>query len=245
MPSYVYQLIFKKTDQIYIGARKCKIDPADDLWIKYFSSSKLVKKMIKIHGNGSFDYQILKTFETFNEALDYELLLLSSANADKNELYLNQSIPGKTFRSRVRLPETNEKIRKALKGRPNPRRGLKGVPCSEEKRKKLSIASKLAHERKRQASGNTGYKPKEPKIKLTKNPKQRNHRETLDNWKNRMSFEPSYQWYNKRSGESFYGNRRQLKEKDPSIYVPELGWVIKGKVKSHRGWTIQKVKSHL
>ena len=209
MNNYVYQLRFKNTEQLYIGARKCSIDPTFDLWVKYFSSSKVIKHLIKLNGKDSFEIKILKTFATFDEALDFELELLESVNADKNDLYLNQSIPNKTFRSMIRLPATNEKIRNALKGRPNPRKGTKGKPCSPETKAKLSLA-------------NTGRAPR-------------------DVWENKLGSESREIWYNTNTNETFVGNRRELKKYDNSLYVPELGWVIKGKSKSHKGWIIKPI----
>jgi hypothetical protein len=209
MNNYVYQLKFKNTEQLYIGARKCTIDPMFDLWVKYFSSSKVIKHLIKLNGKDSFEINILKTFNTFDEALDFELELLESVGADKNDLYLNQSIPNKTFRSKIRLPATNEKIRKALTGRPNPRKGTKGKPCSLETKAKLSRAM-------------TGRAPR-------------------DVWKNKLDSEPQVTWVNTVTKEIFVGNRRELKKHDDSLYVPELGWVISGKSKSHKGWIVKPI----
>jgi hypothetical protein len=214
MFNYVYQLKFKPTGCLYIGARKCNEDPVNDLWVKYFSSSKVVKNLIKNHGADSFEFKVVKVFNDFNEALDFEHFCLKLCNAAKNPLFLNQVVPGESFRSNIRLPETNEKIRKTLKGRPNPRKGKKLKPCSDEKKEKLRIAGKR-YWNKRINEGNK-----------------------RDTWALKMSEEIPMHWYNKNTDETFIGNRRQLKNYDPCVYVPELGWVINGKSKSHKGWMI-------
>ena len=211
MTSYVYRLTFLITGQLYIGSRKCKTDPWSDLWKKYFSSSKVVKALINEHGLNSFSFEIIREFVTYADALSYESELLESVNADKDNRYLNQSIPGKTFRSKVRTIETRNKISNTLKGRANPRKGLPGVPCSEEKRAKLAITSKI------------GYAKRNPSNK--------------DNWANIMSAELPVIWHNKKTNEYFYGNRRSLKLHDPSVSITHLGWILKGKENSHKGWS--------
>ena len=53
MPTYVYEIKNKLNGKRYIGSRKCKVEPQNDLGIKYFSSShnkefmKEQKEMLK------------------------------------------------------------------------------------------------------------------------------------------------------------------------------------------------------
>lgn len=61
--AYVYKIKFLKTGQYYIGYRYANIrlrrHPEDDLLIYYFSSSNIVKKMIKDHGVDTIQSEIM------------------------------------------------------------------------------------------------------------------------------------------------------------------------------------------
>lgn len=206
MSAYVYLITFLPTGQLYIGSRKSK-NPSNDLFKQYFTSSKVIKTLLDTHGIESFKYEILNEFESYKDAVEFERSLHIKNDVVNNPNFLNRSVAGERFFTKgPRSKETKEKIRKKLSGRPNPRKGLPGKPCSEEKKKKLSIA-------------NSGKSP-------------------TDVWYKKMNSEPALTWYNKNTGETFFGNRRELKIYDPTLYVPELGWVISKKSKSHKGWTL-------
>jgi hypothetical protein len=212
MNAYVYLITFLPTGQLYIGSRKSK-NPSDDLFKQYFTSSKVIKSLLDTHGIESFKYEVLNEFESYKDAVEFERSLHIKNDVVNDPNFLNRSIAGERFFTRgPRSEETKEKIRKKLTGRPNPRKGLKGKPCSEEKKKKLSLANigKFS---------STGRSP-------------------TDVWHKKLSSEPALTWYNKNTGETFFGNRRELKMHDNTLYVPELGWVITAKSKSHKGWTI-------
>lgn len=214
MNAYVYLVTFLPTGQKYIGSRKSS---SDDLFRKYFTSSKIIKSLIKEHGISEFNYVILKEFEDYKDALAFERLLHIENNVPNNPTYLNKSVAGEKFFTRgPRSEETKEKIRKKLAGRPNPRKGTKGIPCSDNKKKKISDSLKGLIYNKRNTDKN--FK--------------------TDVWFNKLTTETDITWYNKNTGETFIGNRRALKKYDSSVYVPELGWVISGKSKSHKGWII-------
>ena len=61
--AYVYKIKFLKTGQYYIGYRYANIrlrrHPEDDLLIYYFSSSNIVKKMIKDQGIDTIQSEII------------------------------------------------------------------------------------------------------------------------------------------------------------------------------------------
>lgn len=63
IPAYVYKITCNTTNQFYFGSRfrnqKNKINPKDDIWKKYFSSSKEIKKLINEHGKESFTIEIV------------------------------------------------------------------------------------------------------------------------------------------------------------------------------------------
>lgn len=94
MVAYVYSLRFKITGQWYIGCRYAKhlTDEtiSTDLWIRYFTSSKLVRTLIKAYGHDSFEPKIRRIFNTADEAKSYEVSVLNRINARINPLFLNQ-----------------------------------------------------------------------------------------------------------------------------------------------------------
>ena len=69
---YVYKILFKDYTY-YIGYRGSKVTPENDLGIKYFSSSKLVKNKILTEKP---TYIIIDVFEKQNDAYQYEQQLI-------------------------------------------------------------------------------------------------------------------------------------------------------------------------
>lgn len=87
MYHYVYLLICKQPidDRLYyIGVRTSLLPPEKD---NYFSSSKIIKKMIK--NNIVFEKLILREFNNREDALDYEVKLHIKFNVKENKKYFN------------------------------------------------------------------------------------------------------------------------------------------------------------
>jgi hypothetical protein len=63
IPFYVYRIELKSTGQFYYGSRfahvNSGVDPIDDLWNIYFTSSEHVKNLINEHGVDAFTAQVL------------------------------------------------------------------------------------------------------------------------------------------------------------------------------------------
>jgi hypothetical protein len=89
---YTYKLIFKPTGQYYYGVRYAKGCNPDDLWDKYFTSSKHIHKLIKEYGLNSFVVKVTKTFKNKVDAINHEHLLLTKVKADKNGKFINKHI---------------------------------------------------------------------------------------------------------------------------------------------------------
>ena len=90
MNYYTYKITHKESRQFYIGGRGTKINPINDLGVKYFSSSKTLKKLIKISGSDSFHYEILKdNYSSWKECYDSEQSMIF--NEWGNILLLNKS----------------------------------------------------------------------------------------------------------------------------------------------------------
>ena len=93
--AYTYLLIHKITKQYYYGVRHYGIceshTPADDLGIKYFSSSKEVENLIELHGADSFKYEVRRTFTTVESAIAWEHNVLRRLNVINKSNWLNKS----------------------------------------------------------------------------------------------------------------------------------------------------------
>lgn len=92
MLPYFYRLYFKPTGQYYVGVQYGKNAHPDNLWNKYFTSSKVVKKLISEFGLSAFSYKITKTFNTGKDATMYERRFLIKVKANKNNKFLNLSL---------------------------------------------------------------------------------------------------------------------------------------------------------
>ena len=93
-PSYVYEVTFVEDGRSYIGSRiSSTFLPRDDLWVKYFTSSKVIKKLLEKYEpySDSWDYKIIDMFETYSEAVEFENKTLRSIDKDKRHLYINKN----------------------------------------------------------------------------------------------------------------------------------------------------------
>ena len=129
MKPYTYLIKHKPTGQMYYGVRTAnKLDPINDLWKEYFTSSKKVHALIEETGQDSFEVEIRREFNTAEEAVAWEIKVLRRCNVLEDSRWLNANIAG-------HIPATKEvraKISAFHKGRTK----------SEEHRKKISRANK-------------------------------------------------------------------------------------------------------
>jgi hypothetical protein len=90
--AYVYRITFLPTDQYYIGYRGSKNATPSDLLATYFTSSKVVARLIKEHGVDKFAKEILAEFDTGVEAYEYEQQLLREHDVEANTQMLNKRL---------------------------------------------------------------------------------------------------------------------------------------------------------
>ena len=90
--AYVYKITFLPTDQYYIGYRGSKNATPDDLLATYFTSSKVVARLIKEHGVDKFAKEILAEFDTGAKAYEYEQKLLREHDVESNKQMLNKRL---------------------------------------------------------------------------------------------------------------------------------------------------------
>lgn len=163
---FYYIVGWSDENKYYIGSRYAKGCNPSDLGTKYFTSSKLVQAKWKEKAPDIV--QVLMTFDTREQALEWEQTALRNFNAHKNPMFLNLAIQGPQFTTIKRIwtdeqrkkqserakgkknpkiseslkgkPKTKEhveKVRAALKGRPNPN---KGIPRTTEEKLRISEA---------------------------------------------------------------------------------------------------------
>jgi hypothetical protein len=97
---YCYHLYNKETKQHYYGVKwSNKVAPESDLWIKYFGSSKRVKKLIEQYGKDSFEVEIRKIFTdedrsvAIQKARNWEERVLTRLKIwEKKDVWLNRGI---------------------------------------------------------------------------------------------------------------------------------------------------------
>jgi len=89
---YTYKLVFKPTGQYYYGVRYANGCHPNDLWDKYFTSSRHVHNLIKEYGLSSFEYGATKTFTNKKDAINYEHQVLLRVKADVNGKFINKTI---------------------------------------------------------------------------------------------------------------------------------------------------------
>jgi hypothetical protein len=165
--SYTYFIRNKITGQFYYGSRYKNIKlgrtPIADFWIYYFTSSNQVKQLITQHGVDSFEINILKESNSYDECYWYEQELIK--NNITNLLCLNkQYVDPYTNKKRFSFAgashsvETKQKMSVSQLGENNiffgrthsfntkekmgiAQRGMKKKPCTEERKRKISIAN--------------------------------------------------------------------------------------------------------
>ena len=94
---YTYLIRFKPTGQLYYGAKYAVGCHPDQFWVKYFTSSKVVEKLIAEFGIDSFEVLYTKNHATGKAALGWEEMYLISVDAGRNGDYLNVHNGGKNF----------------------------------------------------------------------------------------------------------------------------------------------------
>lgn len=108
IPYYVYKVIHSYTGQYYYGSRYSHVKdgrlPVDDLWAKYFTSSRVIKHLIEQDGKHAFSYEIIN--ESTNAEMVYNLeqdlirthiddplcLNMHSVGPDTNRFFIRQGL---------------------------------------------------------------------------------------------------------------------------------------------------------
>lgn len=145
---YTYLIGWSSLNKYYYGVRFAKKCNPSDLWVKYFTSSKLVAKYRVLYGEPDV-IQIRKTFSDKNSAVLWEERVLRRLKIKSNEKMLNANIAGaivknldhakgkpSKLKGRVWTEEQKIKLRKP-KSVPS---SLKGTKLSDDHKEKLRAA---------------------------------------------------------------------------------------------------------
>ena len=87
---YTYLIKFRPTNQIYYGVRYAKNCNPSDLFVTYFTSSNEICNLLQTHGIENFEWYIRKTFNTANEAREWESKVLKRINAAQHPSFINK-----------------------------------------------------------------------------------------------------------------------------------------------------------
>ncbi|HET8688533.1 MAG TPA: NUMOD3 domain-containing DNA-binding protein [Methanosarcina sp.] len=124
---YTYHIGWSKTSKHYYGVRGTELIPKDDLWIKYFTSSKYVKQYREEIGEPDI-IEVRKTFVERGPALIWEQKVLIRVGAKKSENWLNRY--DGSYRGAIGPKNHGYKISAATTG----------IPKSKEHSEKVSKA---------------------------------------------------------------------------------------------------------
>jgi hypothetical protein len=91
MIPFTYLVKHIPTNKYYYGVKFKKGCNPNDLWTKYFTSSKKVKGLIRKYGKKSFLFEIRKTFKTQKQAREWEHKVLRRLKVIYRNDFLNQS----------------------------------------------------------------------------------------------------------------------------------------------------------
>ncbi len=124
---YVYGITHRWTSKRYIGAKSCFLLPKDNIGVEYFSSStdKDFREELKLYPE-RFIFEVLKEFDTREEALLYEIELHERYDVRSNNDFYNlsnQAKNGFTAFGRTHTDDQKKEISKRMLGSNNPQYG--------------------------------------------------------------------------------------------------------------------------
>lgn len=132
MKPYTYLIRHRPTDRVYYGVRSAnKVDPEQDLWHHYFTSSPKVQQLIEETGRDSFDVEIRRVFETREQAIAWETRVLRRCRVLEDDRWINQNVAGyiiPTEESRRKISEFHKDKPKSEAHKQNLSRSQKGKP---------------------------------------------------------------------------------------------------------------------
>jgi hypothetical protein len=149
MKPYTYLIKHRPSGKVYYGFRAAnKVDPHEDLWQHYFTSSPGVQHLIEETGQDSFNIEIRRVFETKEEAVAWETRVLRRCKVLHDDRWINQNVAGyivPTEESRKKISDFHKDKPKSEAHKKNISQSQKGKPKqstvyqSQEYRQKMSL----------------------------------------------------------------------------------------------------------
>lgn len=150
---YTYLITHLPSKKVYYGVRFANGCHPTDLFDKYFTSSKVVRQLIKSDGIESFKIEIRRTFDSKEAAMLWENKVLKRMNVVKREDFLNQTDNMSRFtnndwwKGKKRATKTKEQIEKFKQTFKERKRGIGnthtlGRALTEEHKQKISEKTK-------------------------------------------------------------------------------------------------------
>ena len=138
--AYTYLIGWSKLNKWYYGVRFSKNCSPNDLWIKYFTSSKYVKEYRKNNGEPDI-IKIRKIFESSEKARNWETRFIKKVKAVSNNNWLNKTNNTDKFYSEGELSSEHKKKLSKIRSEKNIGNTFrKGKKFSEESILKLKIS---------------------------------------------------------------------------------------------------------
>jgi len=150
--AYSYLIGWSKLNKYYYGVRFSKNSDPSELWVRYFTSSKHVKKFSEINGNPDI-IQIRKVFKDVNKARLWEEKVLRKMRVVEKNVWLNKT-DNRSIDPECSLKGTLQHIGK--KRSEKTKQKLRG-PKSEQHKLNMKIARKKLFE--------NGYKNPNPALR--------------------------------------------------------------------------------
>lgn len=138
---YIYCVHNLITDEFYYGSRYVEtVAPEEDLWIRYFTSSRTIKRQIDLYGLECFSTTIIETHTNKDDCYRREQDIIKEYIAHPKCLNKQYRECGNTvFLNKGHSEETKAKISKATKGKSV---WNIGISPTDSTRKKISDAGK-------------------------------------------------------------------------------------------------------
>jgi hypothetical protein len=135
MKPYTYLIRHRPTNRVYYGVRAAnKVEPEQDLWHHYFTSSPKVQQLIEETGRDSFDVEIRRVFETKEQAVAWETRVLRRCRVLQDDRWINQNVAGYI----VPTEESRKKISDFHRGRAKSEEHKKNLSESQKGKPKLN-----------------------------------------------------------------------------------------------------------
>lgn len=149
---YTYLIGWSNLNTYYYGVRYAKGCNPNDLWVKYFTSSKHVKRFAEMHGDPDI-VQIRKTFVDAESAVSWEEGVLKRMNVLTRDDFLNKNISGAillTDEMKSSISTANKGHKRWLgKKHSDKAKEKMRKPKTEEHKKSLSLAKQKDIEKAR------------------------------------------------------------------------------------------------